>query len=950
MVDFPAEEIGRWIYKEYKHLNPDIVIPIGHRIFNLLFLLREESKEWEEIYQKVVDINAIHYMDCNNKCIMLIDEETEYGRKFFCDAFSHFNGMSLRSVNCYTIFLRDDVKPQNRRETNIREWIKIYPEMREIANSLRTIKPFKAYDNSEDFHSAMFNFREFIKSNLKKPYNMDATLFCLSLDKSFNEFDDELSNYGPLFWYDEDTLVLVPNFFDVKRYSNLEGAQIIDGTLPKLRIFKSNRSWIVSPMAYFSIKFASEDVVFDTEAIFNNYPMLYHIFKAWQEHSTLTNKSYITRLYDLLVLWIDIELFRNFVWVLKKRDIDFKFEIEEYCLTTHYGKELGNKLLKIIEEELDISIQPTLDLYSKVEYDINPYNINTNTATLLSIKAACLKQYEDAPPFERRGLTFSGIQEELNLDSFSTSICIDLICDNAVLKPFDRIKEGLQVARFYNTDIEHFIDIFKILMWRASSKGIKIGRTNLGKFTTFIDYFAININNKYKYPIKIIDAPQGKGVRVIDGEKDIDKYLEDLLTTFPMYKDIFYFKDRQYKIYNGISRKVEHLDIVPSEMSLVSYIDLILDMYKKLEKYLDEHPEIVDSKGYRRSIYDVFPGFIELFGKGYPEGGLEIVGVLTKRALYFYEVYLTGGTLKKGKDPKKEADFLLFDVIPHKIKMYDEFSEIYLECYKDLSDPHDPTKRDVWKGMCVYPSSSLILEFCNKIILYIQEKIKSVLATENESLQMQKLKNLEKEVTKFLDLMINCSIGEPSKVQYLPKGFSDKRYIASIDLENSTGIGSILKDTRWEPINSYFINIMHRWVEVFDGKVINFPEGDGIIIAFQDFPSARSFTAGCCTQLTEISESINQCKTFEDYTTGCYGKITHSFLKVDENRNCTGEELRIMFKSEYLPKKEGKIVIDAKAIGECIGIPGAEFVEGERSHCTIDPKEEFKKTILSQFE
>lgn len=368
-----------------------------------------------------------------------------------------------------------------------------------------------------------------------------------------------------------------------------------------------------------------------------------------------------------------------------------------------------------------------------------------------------------------------------------------------------------------------------------------------------------------------------------------------------------------------------------------------------MENYLDEHPEIVDSKGNRRNIYDVFPGFIEHLGEGYPEGGLKIVGSLTKRALSYYERHLRGNTLGEERNPKEEADKLLFRAIPHKIEMYQKFSEIYLECYKYLSDPYRFTRGDVWKSMCVYPSNSLILELCNKIVFYMQEEIKNVLDIENESLQNQKLQSLEKKVIKFLNLMTNCSIktsNDSSKVQYLPKGASENLYIVSIDLKNSTDI-SALEDPRWESIISYLINIMCRWAETYDGKLINLP-GDEIIVAFRELTSARSFAAGCCIQLTEISESINQCKTFGRYTTGCYGRITHGLVKVDENSDCISKELNIMCK--YLPKKEGKIVIDTDAIKECIDFSGAGFVKEERSYCVIDSKEEFKRMILSQFE
>jgi len=267
---------------------------------------------------------------------------------------------------------------------------------------------------------------------------------------------------------------------------------------------------------------------------------------------------------------------------------------------------------------------------------------------------------------------------------------------------------------------------------------------------TFLDYFAIAINKKYKYPIKIIDAPEGKVVEVVDDEKSIDDRLEDILTNYYQYRDVFEYQGRQFKVKDKTPRTLEHLDIIESEAKLDSYLDIIFAIYKRLQNYLDEHPEIVDSKGHRRTIYDVFPGFIELLGPEYPEGGLKIVGALTKRALYYYWTYLNNKTLKDGREPKKEAERLLLHTIPHKIEMYRVFSEAHLECYKYLSDPYISTRRDVWKNMCVYPSDSLILRFCDKVVFYIQKEIKNVLNSQDKSLRNQRFQNLQSRVKKLV--------------------------------------------------------------------------------------------------------------------------------------------------------------------------------------------------------
>lgn len=931
MNESMAKNVLKWIYKEYKKLNPDIIVPIGHRVANLLLLYKND--EMNGMFDKIIDVNALRYQECRNKCIMLIDEETEYGRKFLYDAFLYLKHRKVKSTFCFTVFLNNDSEAKNLRK-DIIEKLKQETDYKIFAKSLENIRAFKSFEDNNKFHKAIFNFRKFIKTKLDRPYNSDATKFYLTFNNLPYNFERNLSEFGILIMYDQNVFSLFPHHFNIRSFGNLNGVQLIDEVIPKLRFFKSGASVVISPMVYIPVEFRNLDFTAKTKT----HTLLHQMLRALEKHTKISkdNQEYLLQLYDIIIFWLDVELFKSFILWLQKKEITFQFKLDKDLCLTHYGKNMGEELFRIISDHLHtILSNPPLDLYAPKEHEGAPFDIQADTSTLLLIKAACLKQYDEMENiFQRMGLTFSGIQKELRLNPLSVSVCIDILCDNAVLKPFDLLETPFRVNRFYNTDVEEFIGFFVKLVRRTETKGLPLGKMNINKITAYLDYFVLSLNDKFRGHLKVIYAPEGKVAHVVDEDKDINERIERLLLKYPKYKEIFYY-DKENKIFKIREQAFKseydfqkHLSIIKDEHILDIHIDIVCDLYNILQRFIKEH-DIIDSKGRRRTIYDAFPGLVELMGKDFPEGGLTIIGKLTKQALSHYELYL----YLKDAHYKKSADELLFHSIPHKINMYQTFAEAYFECYKYLSAPYDSNRGLVWQNMCVFPQHSLILKLCSYITNYLQK---------NLEISVEKIELLEEKVEKFLNLMINCASSEPASI---PKVTSNSWYMVSVDLKNSTKM-SELYDPRWKKIHSYLINIMCRWAEIYQAKLINLT-GDGIIVAFSDPYQARSFAAACCIHLNEITESINRCETFKSINTGCYVHITHGITKIDENGNCISSELNTMCK--YLPKIEGKIVVDAKTIDINEHFKNIKIIKENRPYCIIDPNEEFDRMILSEF-
>ena len=947
MVIFPEKEIKSWLIKEYVDINPDYVIPIGNRIFHLIYILREKYGEFDELCKKIIDINAIQYLNLNNKSIMFIDEETEYDRKFLYDVFPFFEKIEPKSVTCFTVFLNNNKRSIRRRKKEISKFRDKYPKSGKYTLALEEIKSYKSYVDSKKFHSCIFAFRDFIKHKLNQPYNRDATKFYVTFDSMTNNLKSELSKYGPVISYRDSAFSLIPYYFNVEKYKDLNGIKIIEEGFPKLRFFKiGTQSMIVSPMAYIPIEFSSDFVKPDFGSEIKQHTLLCKMLKAWQKSakSWLNESSYLYSLYDLLVFWLDIELFKSFIPVFESIAPTFQFKLDEDFCLSHYGGDFGKKIIKIIYDDLSDYLK--LTELEEVNYKINASHIEADLATLLSIKAACLETYPpDGEEVESRvGLTFSGIQKRLKLDPFSISICIDLLCDNACLKPFDGLEKPLRMNRFYNTDVEEFIGFFIKLLRKAEVAGIPMGKTNINKFTAFLSYFVLPFNDRIEGEIEVREAPQGKVAHVVFDDIHFDKKLEQLFTDFSKYSDVFEFDRGVYKVKDDAFKAEfefqEHMTIIENESVFDTYTNIIFSIYKQLQDYISKHPELVDSYGNRRTIYDAFPGFIELVGNEYPEGGLKIVGVLTKRALSYFNEYKASTNDRC----KTEANRLIANSIPHKILMYQQFSDAYIYCYKYLSTPYDSNMGSIWQNMCVFPSSSLILELCDKIVTYIRSNLNT---------NIDRIKVIENNVEKYLNFMIKCSSTKNSEIQLFQKGSSETYYVVSVDLKNSTKLDE-LYDLRWKKIKKYSRILMIRWAQVYNAKRIDIP-GDEIILAFSDFDSARSFAAGCCIHLTEILGTVNRCETFKnqetgsyDLETGCYVRITKGLITVDQLGVCDSSELNKMCK--YLPKKVGKIVIDASTIDVNTYFPEIETVMGSIPHCILDPCDEFREMILSQFE
>jgi len=942
MDNFPKMEIVSWIYKEYKELNPDYIMPIGNRIFSMLFLYRKNHNEFYEMFNKITHINAINYIDSKEKCIMLIDEETKYGRKFIYDVFPHLANTDTKSIYCYTVFLSNDNECKKRREDEIKKLEILYKNKKGFSKALKKIRAYKIYDNDEQFHQAIYNFRKFIKLNINMPYNIDATKFYLIFKDVIPEnIENYLCKMGTIVSYDKNTLSLFPNFFSVENYSELNGIKILNEGLPKLRIFRhSNKSLLISPMVYLPIEFPNVK----SSVKLKSYPLLNKMLSLWKDNIKIkyNDKNYLLQFYDIIILWFDIELFKNFIQNPKFKRYQYKITTDKEFYQIQYGEKLGTKLLQAINNDiLDLSqYKIDFNLIKKQEYNEN--NLQTDIATLLSIKAACLEEYskqKNGNIISRKGLSFSRIKNKLNIDDLTTSVCIDILCDNACLKPFDKMETRLKVNRFYNTDIEEFIGIFIKLIRRAEEEGIPMGRLNLNKFTTFLDYFVLSLTDRFKGHTKVICAREGKVLHIIDKNKNIDERLENLLTEFPRYKDVFDCANRKsYKIKKGAFKSehdfMKHTTIIEGENVLDAYINEIIKMYEIISTFLEAHPEIVDSKGKKRTIYDAFPGLIELFGKDFPEGGLKIVGTLLFDAMTKFKKYIT----TKRKSLKGDIDKLISHSIPHKIRMYQQFSNAYLECYKYLSLPYESIKGAIWKKMCVYPPISLILELCEKLRRYIEK---------NMNFETSNINEIEKNVNRYIELMINISSSEKIELPFFDGTGESNGYIVSVDLRNSTELGKIY-DKRWIYIEKYLINIMSCWAKVFNGKLIN-KVGDEIIVMFSDLNLARSFAAGSCQNLNEICDSINKCNTFKNIETGCRGKIIFGLIDIGKDGNCYSSEINELNK-ELAKDVVGKIIIDLKSIAleECL--KGKQVVNEERPYIIIDPAEEFKELIISKFE
>jgi len=942
MSVFPAEEIGRWLLEEYLKVRPDIVVPIGHRIFDLLYLLDNHSPEFADLLGRVVDITAISYIDCDNKKIMLIDEETEYGRKFIYDAFPQFEGSVPDSVSCYTVFLCNEKEAQQKRTAEIGKFENEHPNDRIFATALKSIKSYQSFEKGDKFHSLIYLFRKFVEASLHRPYNVDATIFQLSFVDEHIQLERKLSSYGHVFSYTDDKFTFFPLSFDRQQLKVGTGIDIKDEGLLKLRFFRiGSNSMIISPMAYLPIEFGIDFARDDWEELYKEQTLLYEMLKAWKANVRLKPNlhAYLLRLYDVVAFWMDVELFRFLIRLFNKAKINFRFALDHKSCVSHYGERLGATLAKLIEDYLNKSLEVETDLDFRVDYQIDPSEITVDAATLIAMKAACLETYwKNGVMVRRKGLTFSGIQKRLGLDPTSVSVGIDLLCDGACLKPYDALEKDSQVARFYNTDIEEFIGIFVKLLRRAEAKGIPMGKMNLNKFMTFLSYFPLSMFDSVKGHIMVFDAPEGKVVHIVQNDLNVDHKLEDILTSFPKYCKVFRYDGDEYKINDNAFESehdfYEHMTIIESENIFDISLDILFELYEKVTDFLKKHPEIRDSRNRPRTIYDAFPGLIELIGKEFPEGGLEILGVLAQRSLFLYQRHLDSGEARF----KEAADELLFHSIPHKIAMYQQFSEAYFECYKLMSSPSDSNRGKVWQQMCVFPRSSLILELCDCLVKHMQEKL---------ALDTNKIKGLKEKVDPFLDLMINSSSPRKSEIASLsPNSFGDW-YIVSIDVKNSTKLDG-LYDPRWKKTKEYFRNIMYRWAELFNGRLIN-TVGDEIFVAFPDFELACSFASGSCTHINELAESINRCKTFRDIETGSYGKIVFGTITVDSNGDCDSSEIDVMCKQ--LPKVDGKIVVDEKTVGT-YRYPGQVIIisDGKRPYFALDPRDEFRRLILSKFE
>lgn len=275
----------------------------------------------------------------------------------------------------------------------------------------------------------------------------------------------------------------------------------------------------------------------------------------------------------------------------------------------------------------------------------------------------------------------------------------------------------------------------------------------------------------------------------------------------------------------------------------------------------------------------------------------------------------------------------LFHSVPHKLRILKDSGGAFYDVYSKLSkDPFDSYCTMIWQNMAFFPSGSLVLQLVEELTLTSIENIKSDVKT---------ARKLYKQNKPLMDIFLEAPEKNKISIDKLVPG-KNNWYIVSIDLMNSTKLKDS-GDERWLKVREYFIHIMHSWGKHLGSRFISSP-GDELIVGFLNYTNAITFAAGCSVHILELSESINNLKTFQ-YEVGCRAKISYGEITLDVNRIHESAAINHLAKNHGENKR---IFIHSSCDGRSHIINDTAGHKEDGINRLLVPQDEFIKYLLNR--
>jgi len=828
-----TERIPSWVWSQIDRTSSDTVVLCGNHAFRWYRRLRGHR---HGSAVEFVHPNALNYLPLQGKRVLIIADETEFGRQLH-EAFELCRKQGIRSLHIGSAFLNASANAAASREESSTTLASRGGEDRLFAEALNRMVALKVYKDDEDFHrEAILGLREQARQSARAPFNADATLVRIA---SFGTISDTtgglccaLESSG--WWYQpaDRTMTLVCRGFSPNSCLHAFGEGVTVGShraLVKFYGLDSSEA-TAAPMVHSEMEIrpgALDRLV----SIQEDGSLVTQVLRAGMDKLRPSDSERrMKAAYDLISFSFDVELWRSEVL---SRCPGLNSTVDMDSLVCYYGRELGESLWTAAQTSLS---SPTSAASIRADgdrpgsEDADPPSVDLGL--LMHCKSLMRAEFEQSNAsvecqVERRrvGLSFAELCQRTGLDPDTMTVAIDVLCELEWTYPFNRFRPSQSgsatVERCYNTTHTGVTGLMVRVIRVLRTAGVPTNLMNLNKAVSYLTQ-ALFKERKKGFEVDPYRFGKQAVFKINDFAERI--YLGEFLSS---NADTFQVVSGQYQVLPSVDYKSKEKCFNMFDPIIVdAYLEKLVQIYRVISNVVPEEG-IGGAAGGRLTREMALAAVVDMLGSSYPEVGFRTLAVNLRRAQKLAEARKPG-----------DAQTLLSNV-EQKLDSLRRCEPVYRAVRRDLESRAGLAHVDrVLQIFAFLPGNSPIWVLIKDQIVSARKACQAhdVLARLSRPIALMAfLGNQKTRPSRWLP--IDCEVG---------------RFVASVDMRKSGQVASLPSGGHWK---AFAQHILSAWAWWFEAEFIN-ERGDERIYAFETEDHVLGFAGAAWVNLNGLYQSL----------------------------------------------------------------------------------------------
>jgi len=827
-----TERIPSWVWSQIDRTSSDTVVLCGNHAFRWYSQLRAHRHGTPVEF---VHPNALNYLSLQEKRVLIIADETEFGRQAH-EAYELCRGRGIRSLHIGSAFLNASANALESREQSSKALASRGGEDRLFGEALHRMGALKVYKDDEDFHrEAILGLREQARQSARAPFNADATLVrILSFGTTSNATDILCQAFEKSGWWyrpADHTVTLVCRGFSPNSCLLAFGDLRLGSHRALIKFYGLDSSEATAaPMVHAEMEIGP-GLLDHLSSMPEDGSLVTQVLRAGLKRLQPTDSEYrMKAIYDLISFSLDIELWRSEA-LLTCPGLNSTLDMDS--LGCYYGRELGESLWTAAETLLS---SPACAGSTRADGDRpgseDVASPSVDLALLMHCKSLMRAEFEQSNASvgcqvekKRAGLSFSELCQRTGLDYDTMTVAIDVLCELEWTYPFNRFRPSRSgiptLERCYNTTHTGVTGLMARVIRVLGRGGVPTNLMNLNKAVSYLTQ-ALFKERKRDFGVE----PYRFGKQAIFKISDVagHMHLDDFLSS---NSDTFQVVNGQYEVLSSVDRKSKEICFNMFDPVIVdAYLEKLVQIYRVISEVIPEKG-LEGTPGARLTREMALAAVVDMLGSSYPEVGFRTLAVNLRRAQWF------------ARTREREEAKTLLSNMEQKLDSFRRFEPVCRAVRKDLESRAGLAHVDrLLEIFAFLPGNSPIWTL-----------IKNQIVSARKACQAgDVLGRLNRTIT-LMAYLGNEYI--PPKRQ-LPIDREVERFVASVDMRRSRAVASRPSGGHWK---AFAQHILSAWAWWFKGEFIN-ERGDERIYAFESEGQVLGFAGAAWAHLNGLYQSL----------------------------------------------------------------------------------------------